>query len=118
MLGCHKHTTPSSQLSSGFVTITHPHHPLRGQRVEIIRLRRGADPDLIVRLPDGRHAAIALSSTDYAALPGDTPEPAPRHLLDLAGLRQIVQLLDRIAQRKSSVSSDGDPTAARRRRSR
>jgi Family of unknown function (DUF5372) len=116
--GCYKHTTPSSQSSSGFVTITHPHHPLRGQRVEIIRLRRGADPDLIVRLPDGRHAAIALSSTDYAALPGDTPEPAPRHLLDLTGLRQVIQLLDHIAQRGPSASSDGDPTAARQRRSR
>jgi hypothetical protein len=105
-------------LSSGFVTITHPHHPLRGQRVEIIRLRRGADPDLIVRLPDGRHAAIALSSTDYAALPGDTPEPASRHLLDLAGLRQVIQLLDHIIQRGPSTSSESDPTTARRRRSR
>src|SRR5262245_59160995 len=76
------------------------------------------DPDLIVRLPGGRHAAIALSSTDYAALPGDTPEPAPRHLLDLAGLRQVIQLLDHIARRGPSASSDGDPTAARRRRSR
>jgi Family of unknown function (DUF5372) len=118
IMGCHKHTTPSSQSSSGFVTITHPHHPLRGQRVEILRLRRGADPDLIVRLPDGRHAAIALSSTDYAALPGDTPEPAPRHLLDLAGLRQVISLLDHIIQRGPSTSSESDPTAARRRRSR
>ena len=44
-----QHTTPLDQPSSGFVTITHPHHPLRGQRVEVVRVRRGADPDLIVR---------------------------------------------------------------------
>ena len=34
----------------------------------------GIDPDLIVVLPDGRHAAIALSSTDYAPpLEGSPP---------------------------------------------
>jgi hypothetical protein len=103
--GYPKRTTPSSQPPSGSVTITHPHHPLRGQCVEIIRLRRGIDPDLIVRLPDGRHAAIAMSSTDYLSAPEDPPRPAPEHLLDLGGLRSVVQLLDRIARRPPS---DGD----------
>jgi hypothetical protein len=82
----------------GFVTITHPHHPLRGQKVQIILLRRGLDPDLIVRLPDGHHAAIAMSGTDYSSLPdGETP-PRPDHLLDLDGLRQVRLLLDRISR--------------------
>src|SRR6516225_8822978 len=93
-----KHTTLSSSSPSGFVTITHPHHPLRGQRVEIVRLRRGNDPDLIVVLPDGRHAAIALSSTDYGSPPGSSPAVAAEHLLDLDGLRRVIQLLDRVAQ--------------------
>src|SRR5947209_12618619 len=96
--GCPQQTTPSSLPPSGFVTITHPHHPLRGQRVEIIRLRRGKDPDLIVRLPDGCHAAIALSSTDSATPPDLPPPSRPEHLLDLDGLRQVIQLLDRLAQ--------------------
>ena len=108
MWGCPKHTTPSSQLSSGFVTITHPHHPLRGQRVEIIRLRRGADPDLIVRLPDGRHAALALSSTDYAAPPDLPPQSRPEYLLDLAGLRRVIQLLDRLASPQRATSTRDD----------
>ena len=98
--GYPQRTTPSSQPPSGFVTITHPHHPLRGQRVEIVRIRRGNDPDLIVVLPDGRHTAIALSSTDYDSSPEIPPAPAPaaEHLLDLDGLRRVIQLLDRLAQ--------------------
>src|SRR3954463_547785 len=108
--GCPQRTTPLSQPSSGFVTISHPHHPLRGQRVEIIRLRRGLDPDLIVRLPDGRHAAIALSSTDYLSPPESPARPAAEHLLDLEGLRSVIQLLNRIAQRRPSGPPDVEPS--------
>src|SRR3954449_3936318 len=98
MSACPKQTTPSSQPPLGFVTITHPHHPLRGQKVEIIQVRRGLDPDLIVRLPDGHHAAIAMSGTDWASPHhGETP-PRPDHLLDLDGLRQARLLLDRISR--------------------
>src|SRR3954447_10742678 len=93
---CPKQTTPSSQPPLGFVTITHPHHPLRGQKVQIILLRRGLDPDLIVRLPDGHHSAIAMSGTDYASPPGDEAPARPDHLLDLDGLRQVRLLLDRM----------------------
>jgi hypothetical protein len=32
------------------------------------------------------------------------------HLLDLEGLRRVIQLLDRIAQPGRSASADGDPT--------
>jgi Family of unknown function (DUF5372) len=108
MSGCPKHTTPSSPSPSGFVTITHPHHPLRGQRVEIVRLRRGNDPDLIVVLPDGRHAAIALSSTDYAPPLESPPTVAAEHRLDLEGLRRVIRLLDRLAQPGRATSTRGD----------
>src|SRR4051812_38497402 len=108
--GCPQQTTPSSLPPSGFVTIPHPHPPLRGQRVEVIRLRRGRDPDLIVRLPDGRHAAIALSSTDYLPPLDGLPPPSAEHLLDLGGLRRVLQLLERIAQRTPSGSPAGHPT--------
>ena len=82
------------------MTITHPHHPLRGQRVAIIRVRRGADPDLIVRLPDGTHTALAMSSTDYAATPGAAPPEEAAHLLALDGLRPMVHLLASIHQQE------------------
>jgi hypothetical protein len=75
------------------VIITHPVHPLRGQRVEIVRVRRGTDPDLIIRLPDGRHIAIAASWTDYHG-PADAETALPIGLLDIAGLRQMARLIE------------------------
>ena len=74
-----------------WVTVTHPHHPLHGQRVQLMRVRRGADPDLIIRLPDGYHGAIAASLTDYAGpslVEADAVEPP---LLSLEGLWQMAQ---------------------------
>ena len=72
-------------------------------------MRRGIDPDLIVRLPDGRHAAIAMSSTDYLSSTESPAWPAAEHLLDLEGLRAVIHLLDRIARRRPSEPSDGNP---------
>lgn len=107
---CPRHTTHSSQPVSGFVTITHPHHPLRGHKVEIVQFRRGLDPDLIVRLPDGHHAAIAMSGTDYASLPQKETLPTPVHLLDLDGLRQARLFLDRIACKHHHMADHVQPT--------
>lgn len=70
----------------------------------MIRIRRGADPDLIVRLPDGRHAAIAMSWTDYALPAGCQPPPTLEHLLDFQGLCQAAQLIERIRQREGGLS--------------
>jgi hypothetical protein len=76
------------------VTITHPHHPLHGQQLPVVRVRQGERPDVIVRLPDGSHAAAALSATDGAANPSASlPPAAASHLLDLNGLRQLAQLI-------------------------
>jgi hypothetical protein len=63
-------------------------------------MRRGADPDLILRLPDGTYAAIAMSWTDSgereALAAAQSGPDIP--LLDLQGLRQIIQLLDQRRQ--------------------
>ena len=81
-----------------YVTITHPHHPLWGQRRAVVFVRRGVDPDLILRLADGTHAAIAMSWTDAGE--GQAFSAAQSHpdlpRLDLQGLRQILQLLDQL----------------------
>jgi Family of unknown function (DUF5372) len=111
--GFPQRTTPSSRPPSGFVTITHPHHPLRGQRVEIVRFRRGNDPDLIVVLPDGRHTAIALSSTDYGSDPEIPPTVTAEHLLDLDGLRRVIQWLDCLARPEDAVPTTGDRVQTR-----
>jgi hypothetical protein len=79
----------------GFVIITHPHHPLHGQQLPVVCSRRGESPDVIVRLPDGSHAAIALNSTDFATdASSSLPSVAVSHLLDLQGLRQMAQFID------------------------
>jgi len=95
-----QYTTSLSQPSLEYVTITHPHHPLNGQRCEVVRIRRGVDPDLIIRLADGSHAAIAMSSTDYGETAGPPVAPSGPDLprLDLQGLRQIVLLVDQLRQ--------------------
>ncbi len=49
-----------------------------------------------MRLPDGTHSAVAMSLTDYAATPAAERPVAAAHLLELDGLRQVVQLLDRL----------------------
>ena len=63
-------------------------------------VRHGEHPDVIVRLPDGNHAAVALSATDYAV--GDvSTSPSPNHashLLDLNGLRHMAQLIEGLRQ--------------------
>ncbi len=74
--------------------MTHPHHPLHGQRVEILRVRRGTDPDLIIRMPDGYHGATAASWTDYAGVSEDPCSLAAPPLLSIEGLWQIAQVIE------------------------
>ena len=73
------------------MTVTHPSHPLYSHRVQLVRVRRGRDPDLIVRLPDGYHGAIAASLTDYEGRTSVDPDVGEAPLLLLEGLWQIAQ---------------------------
>ena len=82
------------------MTITHPHHPLCGQQCQVVYVRQGVDPDLILRLADGTHAAIAMSWTD-SGRPHElsaTESEANLPQLDLQGLRQIIDLFDQLRQ--------------------
>ena len=87
------------------MTVTHPHHPLYGQQVEIIRVRRGPDPDLIIRHLDGYHGAIAASWTTYASASGALPAEQPP-LLDLEGLHRLACLVEHLQQRSRPSLED------------
>jgi hypothetical protein len=80
------------------VTVIHPHHALYGQQVEIMRIRRGADPDLIIRHLDGYHGAIAASWTTYASTTEALSTERPP-LLDLEGLHQLARLVEHLQER-------------------
>ena len=87
------------------MTVIHPHHPLYGQPVEIMRIRRGADPDLIIRHLDGYHGAIAASWTTYASASGALPAEKPP-LLDLEGLCQLARLVEQLQERSRPSRED------------
>ncbi len=99
-------TTPSDKPSLEWVTVTHPHHPLYGKRIQIIRVRRGPDPDLIVRMPDGYHGAIAASLTDYGGTTETENPNTALPLLSIEGLWQIVQFIEQ--QRHQHPHQGGD----------
>src|SRR5262249_534294 len=79
----------------------------QGQRVEIVQRGSGIDPDLIVPRADGRHFAVALSSTDSDPLCDGHPTPAANHLLELAGLRQARC----VSRSLSAADPDANPRA-------
>jgi len=101
-----QHTTSFDKPSEEWVTVTHPHHPLHGQRVQLIRVRRGPDPDLIIRMPDGYHGAIAASLTDYTGTSEPASDVTELPLLSLTGLWQIARFIEQ--QRQLHLLPEGD----------
>lgn len=79
-------------------------------------MRRGPDPDLIIRMLDGQHSAISASSTDYlthsfATDPGGVLAPeevnlvAAPPLLSIKGLLQVVQFMDELNLERNKAAS-------------
>ena len=73
--------------------------------MEIIRVRRGPDPDLIIRQIDGYHGAIAASWTTYASISDELVGEKPA-LLDLEGLLQVARLVEQLAKRCHTPQED------------
>jgi hypothetical protein len=97
--------------------VTHPHHPLYGQQVVVIRVRRGPAPDLIIRFPNGFYGAISASWTDYVAGADMALSPDPPPLLDLLGLCQMAQRIEPLRRHPGRAdaqtrSTDGSGYAA------
>ena len=88
--------TTSSMGTPSYVTITHPYHPLRGQKLELINVQRRVTPELMVRHPDGRSIRIPRDWTDYNAPQAGQTKAPPAHLLDIKGLREIARFISNI----------------------
>ena len=65
------------------------------------QVRRGPDPDLIIRHLDGYHGAIAASWTTYASAPDALPAAKPP-LLDLEGLGQLARVVEQLQERSQA----------------
>ena len=67
----------------GFVVVTHPFHPLRGQRLEVLFVkRRGTDVVFVCAGTAGGQVTLAHSWTDRS-------EPAVAHRLSVQGLAEL-----------------------------
>jgi hypothetical protein len=75
--------------------------------VQVIRVRRGTDPDLIIRMPDGYHGAIAASLTDYGTPVDPDLSTAEPPLLSIEGLWQIAKWVAQQHERHMSPGGHG-----------
>jgi hypothetical protein len=84
----------------GWATITHPFHPLRSQRFEVLKTRRVAGVNtLILRHPDRGSYTVAQEWTDWA-LPDASTEPSETtHKLAVEPLLQLADLLAELSER-------------------
>jgi hypothetical protein len=88
----------------GWAEIRHPFHPLRGQRLEVLKERRIAGVDtLILRELERGTFSVAREWTDWA-----DPSPydslgLPPQRLDAESLFELVALLDQLATSNHSA---------------
>jgi hypothetical protein len=78
------------------VTITHPFHPLRGQKLELAHVPRKANSKLSVRHPEGRCFSIPREWTDFEAQQDDQAPAPPDRPLDIKGLLEIAGIIGSI----------------------
>ena len=92
----------------GWAEISHPFHPLRGRRFEVLKKRRVAGVDtLILRELERGTLSVPREWTDWAdPSPYDSLTP-PSHRLSADCLFELVALLDALrASRPSSPRKD------------
>ena len=59
-------------MSLGSVVVTHPFHPLHGQRLEVLLDRRcGGGRVFVCDAGDGRNLELAENATDRGVVPGE-----------------------------------------------
>jgi hypothetical protein len=90
----------------GWATITHPFHPLRSQRFEVLKTRRVAGTDtLILRHPDRGSYTVAREWTDWGL-----PEASigPSESTRKFAVEPLVQLADLCAALSEYAQEDLD----------
>lgn len=88
-------TTPTEQPRS-FITVTHVYHPLRGQKLELVHVMRGANSMLVVRHPEGMCIHVPRDWTDFETPQVERTEATDAHLLDINGLCAVAKIISNI----------------------
>ena len=90
----------------GLAEITHPFHPLRGQRFAVLKLRTVSGVELLsLRHPELGSLSVARDWTDWAAPGTSPPDPHLALIIDADGLLALGDLLDAL-NRNSFESED------------
>ena len=91
--GCRRrrHSAASPSEDLGFVVITHPFHPLSGQRLEVLFVkRRGADRVFVCAGGVGVRVTVPRSWTDR----GEPPGPNRLSIEGLAELTAVTRAIE------------------------
>jgi hypothetical protein len=84
----------------GWATITHPFHPLRGQRFEVLKNRRVAGVNtLILRHADRGSYTVAQEWTDWGLPDASISSTKTTHKLAVKPLLQLADLLAELSER-------------------
>ena len=83
----------------GWATITHPFHPLRSQRFEVLKTRRIAGTDtLILRHPDRGSYTVAREWTDWGLPGASTGSSETSRKFAVEALLQLADLCAEISE--------------------
>ena len=84
----------------GWVTITHPFHPFRGQRFRVLKLRKVGGQDTLILQGTYRGTfAVSREWTDRADPLVSAQAGLPAPLLCFRSLLMLVELIDGIKER-------------------
>lgn len=118
--GCSQQNTPQAGASSRYVRITHPHHPLAGRRVRVVRQTGPAtERQWVIELDDQTHACIPLAWAVPADAPASPPwrrEPSADALwADVTTLLRLATMVRTLTESQpAEVASDEPSTCAER----
>jgi hypothetical protein len=83
----------------GWATITHPFHPLRSQRFEVLKTRRVAGTDtLILRHPDRGSYTVAQEWTDWGLPEASIGPSETTHKFAVGPLLQLANLCAELSE--------------------